>query len=91
MVKNIGDLVSEYITINEPNVYVTNGYIFGIWPPAKKNFKLAMKVYINMTLCHIAAYKAIHELREGFAEKTMVGVANHLRIFRPYNLSLIHI
>ena len=85
VVKNIGDLVSDYITINEPNVYVTNGYIFGIWPPAKKNFKLAMKVYINMTLCHIAAYKAIHELREGFAEKTMVGVANHLRIFRPYN------
>jgi beta-glucosidase len=85
VIENIGDLVSEYITINEPNVYVVNGYFFGMWPPGKMDFMLAMRVYINMTKCHIAAYKTIHELREGFAEQTMVGVANHLRIFIPYN------
>ena len=82
---NIGDLVSDYITINEPNVYVVNGYMFGLWPPGKRNIKLGIKVYINMTKCHIAAYKAIHEIRASFAEMTMVGVANHLRIFTAYN------
>jgi len=85
VVSNIGDLVSEYITINEPSVYVVNGYVFGIWPPGKMKFGLSVKVYINMTKCHIAAYKAIHEIRAGYAGKTMVGVANHLRIFIPYN------
>lgn len=85
VVENLGDLISEYVTINEPNVYVTSGYFFGAWPPGKKNLGLAMKIYRNMTLCHIAAYKAIHELRlsKGYEGKTMVGVAHHLRVFDP--------
>ena len=33
-----GDLVSDWITINEPNVYATNGYFFGDWPPGHKSF-----------------------------------------------------
>lgn len=87
VVEKLGDLVSEYITINEPNVFMTNGYFYGSWPPGKKNFKLAMKVYKNMTLCHIAAYESIHEIRKnkGFEGKTMVGIANHLRIFDPFS------
>ena len=87
VVENLGDLVSEYITINEPNVYVTNGYFFGDWPPGKKDIFLAMKVYKHMALCHIAAYKAIHEIRKqkGYTEPTMVGIANHLREFVPYS------
>ncbi len=134
VVEKIGDIVSEYITINEPNVYVTSGYYTGEWPPGKRDLKLAMKVYKNMALCHIAAYKAIHEIREarGFETayadapckdsrdsrviavsgsagtdeitygtdeitcgtveatadtRTMVGVANHLRVFDPYSKS----
>lgn len=85
VVENLGDLVSEYITINEPNVYATNGYFFGSWPPGEKNLKLAMKVQRNMTLCHIVSYRAIHQTRldKGFKGKTMVGVANHLRVFDP--------
>lgn len=85
VVSHIGDLVSEYITINEPNVYVANGYFFGTWPPGKTDLKAGLRVYVNMARCHIAAYKAIHELRAGYAEKTMVGVANHLRVFVPRN------
>ncbi len=106
VVEKIGDIVSEYITINEPNVYVTNGYFTGEWPPGKKDLGLAIRVYRNMTLCHIAAYKAIHEIRtemgwekgadnvsgetaaiQTVASRTMVGVANHLRIFDPYSKS----
>ena len=87
VVEQLGDLVSEYITINEPNVCTANGYFLGLWPPGKKDLRLAMKVYKNMTLCHIVAYKAIHEIRKsrGFEGTTMVGVANHLRVFEPYS------
>ena len=87
VVENLGDLVNEYITINEPNVYVANGYFFGTWPPGKKSLPLAVKVFKNMTLCHIASYRAIHEIRKdrGFKGNTMVGVANHLRVFDPYS------
>jgi beta-glucosidase len=90
VVENIGDLVSDYITINEPNVFVSNGYIYGSWPPGKTDLKLAIKVYFNMSLCHIAAYKAIHEIRKdkGFEKlsgETKVGFADHMRVFTPFN------
>ena len=86
-VENLGDLVSEYITVNEPNVYATMGYYFGVWPPGRKSIGSLRKVLKNMALCHIAAYRLIHKIREemGYPGKTMVGVANHLRIFDPYN------
>ena len=87
VVENLGDLVSEYITINEPNVYAVQGYYFGTWPPAKKNLRLVLKVMKHMALCHISAYRLIHEIRKekGWPGQTMVGVANHLRVFDAYN------
>lgn len=40
VVENLGDLVSDWITINEPNVFLYNGYVEGIWPPGKNNIFL---------------------------------------------------
>lgn len=87
VVTHLGEYVSEYITINEPNVYVVNGYIFGEWPPGQKSFFKGMKVFKNMCLCHYAAYDEIHSVRKklGFPGETKVGTAMHLRIFDPYN------
>lgn len=87
VVERIGDLVSDFITINEPNVYVTQGYFLGKWPPGKRSIPLMARVYRNMTLCHIAAYRAIHEVRSkmGFPGKTMVGVAHNVCVFAPYH------
>ena len=81
-----GDLVSDYITINEPNVYATNSHFFGIWPPAKTSFADTLKVMENMAYCHIKAYEILHEKRRamGYTD-TKVGVANHLRVFTPKN------
>ena len=85
-VDRFGDLVSDYITINEPNVYATNSFFFGTWPPMEKSFGKTLAVMENMAYCHIKAYKIIHEKREamGFTD-TMVGAANHLRVFAPKN------
>ncbi|MBO5109736.1 MAG: glycoside hydrolase family 1 protein [Clostridia bacterium] len=79
-----GDLCSDYITINEPNVYATNSYFFGAWPPGKKSLKATVAVMENLAYCHIQAYIKIHFLRSemGYTD-TMVGCANHLRIFAP--------
>lgn len=85
VLNSIGDLVSDYITINEPNVYAANGYLFGEWPPGKKDARLALRVMKNMALCHYAAYDEIHTVRQelGAAGKTRVGVAQHMRVFDP--------
>lgn len=85
-----GDLCNEFVTINEPNVYATMGYFYGDWPPGKKSFRLAMKVFGNLALAHIKAYKVIHEVREqmGFSD-TMVGFAPHYRVFVSYGNGLM--
>ena len=55
MVESVGDLVSEYITINEPNVYAYNAYLEGAWPPGKKSFLEMSRVMTNMAAAHIEA------------------------------------
>lgn len=87
VVNVFGDLVSEYITINEPNVYATNSYYFGEWPPGEKSLSKAVSVMSNMAMCHIKAYQMIHSMREsmGYSD-TKVSFANHVRVFDPQNL-----
>ncbi len=88
VVDYLGDIVSEYITINEPNVYNLNSFFYGIWPPEKKSLSLFIKVFSNMTAAHIRAYNMIHEKRAKLGKKkeeTLVSFANHLRVFEPEN------
>ncbi len=81
-VSHLQDLCTDFVTINEPNIYATNGYVYGTWPPGKKSISAAMKVMGNLALCHIHAYKDIHAI---FGERDIrVGFANHLRVFVPY-------
>ncbi len=86
VVERFGDLVSEYITINEPNVYASFGYCFGDWPPGEKSYPRTFAVLSNLAWCHIKAYGLIHEMRKdmGYTD-TKVGFANHVRAFDPQN------
>ncbi len=84
VIEAFGDLVSDYITINEPNVYATNSFCFGIWPPAHKSYAETVRVMENLAYCHIRAYNIIHLMRKTMGyDDTMVGTANHMRVFAP--------
>jgi beta-glucosidase len=86
VVRSFGALVNEYITINEPNVYATNGYYFGSWPPGLKSFSATVKVMSGMAAAHIRAYELIHSLRGAMGlSDTKVSFANHMRVFAPEN------
>ena len=86
MVEEVGDLVSEYITINEPNVYAFNGYFTGAWPPGKRDLGAMVRVMGNMAAAHIEAYGIIRRKRLEMGYKdTRVSFANHLRSFVPKN------
>ncbi len=88
VVEYLADIVDDYITINEPNVYVTNSLFFGIWPPEKKSAVSLVRAFSNMTKAHIRAYNMIHETRARLGKQkgeTYVGFANHLRVFAPKN------
>ena len=90
VVENLGDLVQDWITINEPNVYAMGSFLTGEWPPGKKSIPAYFRVLKNMVLGHILAYQEIHAIRkaQGFPGPTRVGVANHIRVFSPEDNAL---
>lgn len=83
VVENLGDVVSEWVTFNEPNVYAFMGYAFGIFPPGRRNLFDCLAVLKAMIKTHTELYGMIHQIRsdKGYRGATKVGVANHIRIF----------
>lgn len=79
VVSEYTDLISEYCTINEPNVFAMDTFIDGKYPPGKKN---DMKAYFsasrNLIIAHKQAYEMIHSIRSeaGYTD-TKVGFAHH--------------
>jgi len=80
-VERLSDLCDTWLTINEPLVYVAQGWFRGIWPPEKQDAVGALKVLRHLLLAHGAAYQAIHAVQP----KAQVGVAMAVRNFHPSN------
>lgn len=80
--EQLADLVSEWVTVNEPNVQTFFGYVAGVWPPGNRKVGDMIKACRHMVRCHTRAYTRIHEIRasRGFAD-TKVGCAMHMRVF----------
>lgn len=49
------------ITINEPETYMSKGWLHGEWPPAKINRYAALKVYRNLAIAHRKIYRLAHQ------------------------------
>ena len=83
-VEEFGDLVNEWCTINEPNVFANDTYMDGKYPPGHHgDMKAYFIVSRNMIIAHLRAYKLIHRIRaeRGFERETAVGFAHHLAFF----------
>lgn len=77
--RELGDYVDYWVTINEPMVYLSNGYIQGKWPPNRRNIFQAWKVYNNLVKAHQESYKIIHQ---NYAE-AKVGLTMLTNFFEP--------
>jgi beta-glucosidase len=62
--KKFGDLADFWITINEPWVLGSMGYLAKMWPPMKMNPILFAKAYLNMAKAHNEAYKILTETKK---------------------------
>lgn len=70
----------EYIiTLNEPNVYASFGYVTGEWPPSKKNYFEFAKVYSHLAVAHRRVYKILKNHKQSLK----VGVATQLANVQP--------
>jgi beta-glucosidase len=75
VVAALRDHVTTWCTINEPNVFMLQGWVSGIFPPGAKKLGLAMEVARQVLRAHAASYRAIHELQPG----AQVGLPIHFR------------
>ena len=79
VVEALGDLVTDWVTINEPNVYAVQSYLFGEGPPATRDWAAVRATLRNMAIAHCRAYRLIHE----YQPDARVGFAHHARVFAP--------
>ena len=70
-----------WCTINEPSVYVSQGYFNGIFPPGIKNPVLAGRVLENLLYAHTKAYKHLKGLDGG--ENVQIGLVKNIFQFDP--------
>ncbi len=84
-VHHLGDLVTDWITINEPNVYAVQAYLFREGPPGEVSWRKLRKVLRNLAEAHCRAYLLIHELIDAGGRRARVTFAHHVRVFAPKN------
>ncbi len=77
--------IDYVITLNEPNVYASFGYLNGEWPPQEKNLISMARVYWNLTRAHKQAYAIVKAKNP----KIQIGIAAQLaniQAKRPHNM-----
>jgi beta-glucosidase len=85
VVRALGDLCREWITINEPNVLAAHAYLLGAWPPAKRDPLNAARAHHRLLEAHVAMYRALHDADGGRGRGDLaLGVAHHLRVAQPF-------
>lgn len=80
-VEGLKDLVTEWVTINEPNVYATQAHLFRESPPGDVSIKGLRNTLRHMAIAHVKAYELIHSI----TPDAVVTIAHHLREFTPKN------
>ncbi len=81
VVEDLGESCDFWCTINEPNVLVFWGYLFGVFPPGKCEIGAALNAGRTMLRAHAAAYRRIHAIQP----QARVGMAHNMRFFDPAN------
>jgi beta-glucosidase len=80
--KAVGDLLDlceVWCPINEPNIYASQGYFVGKFPPGHQNMREYFQVVHNLLLAHAAAYEQIHDIQP----HAQVGLAKHMIAWHP--------
>ncbi len=63
VMENLSEHCSHWVTINEPIVFLSNGWSRGNWPPFKKgNVFKTIQVFNHLVDAHIRAYKTMKQI-----------------------------
>ncbi|MCL4361495.1 family 1 glycosylhydrolase [Candidatus Dependentiae bacterium] len=80
--EELHDVVDFWITINEPAIYMFQGYVRTVFPPGKTNLPKASQVLWHLMLAHCRVYKAIKQLPAG--QDAKIGIAHNILQFEAF-------
>jgi beta-glucosidase len=87
MGKRYGDRVDLWVSINEPLVEASVGFIATVFPPGVGDPPRAVAVMRRQQLAHARCYDALHEAdavdADGDGAAALVSVAKHNRVYEP--------
>ncbi len=85
--ERFGDLVDDWITVNEPEVMGFYGYATGVWPPGTTDRSRALSVIANLLEAHGLAAHALRAAdrvdADGDGRATVIGLAKHWVLLEP--------
>ncbi len=79
--ERFGKRVKFWITINEPLIFIYQGYMLGRWPPGEKSWAQCLQVMRQMIRAHIKAYQILHAAAKN--SECWVSIAHHMTAFSP--------
>ena len=79
VIERLGDKVTKWCTINEPEVFSIMGYHMKLFPPGIRSIPRTIRVMKNMILAHGIAYAFI----KSHHPETKVGLAKNVTLFDP--------
>jgi len=79
MAEEFGDKVRLWSVLNEPSVYVNNGYFISNWYPGKHNYIVGLKVFFNLIFLHKQAWLSMKKV----SPTVKVGIAMNMTAFSP--------
>src|SRR4029077_21207926 len=79
IVRALSPHVRYWITINEPTIFLSHAYLFGLWPPQEKSYRQAKAVHDHLVFAHLDCYRLIHKIyKEQALLLPAVGIAHHM-------------
>lgn len=86
LVKEYLPRIDHWCTLNEPMVYLYNGYLTGLFPPneMRGDVKNVTSVVEALLRAHMIAYDKLHAAAQKLNKQIEVGYTKHTRAFEAY-------
>jgi beta-glucosidase len=78
-----GDMVTWWVTVNEPAVVAILGYLEGQWPPGERSLRRAIVALRGLLRMHAAGAQAIQTVSAQHGREAQISIAHHERRLVP--------
>ena len=86
-VEAFGDMVSWWVTVNEPTVVAVLGHLEGVWPPGERSLRRTITALRGLLRMHAAGAHAITKVSVSQGRPAHVSIAHHERRLVPRDAS----